>query len=167
MIKPGFLMLEFLLYFMLAITVTVLTLNWVMVTHVQTTRCIQQTTTTSTLTAVHNLLVRELRSAPVHTSLWKLLEPNFIVWSAGKYDIGWQVQNNVLKRYKGTYNSANQTWHNSSMSIIAENISDILITPQYCDANNTILRSMKCILNSLDASYQKEYEISILNGMFL
>ncbi|HZW61533.1 MAG TPA: hypothetical protein VFF04_04890 [Candidatus Babeliales bacterium] len=167
MIKPGFLMLEFLLYFMLATMVTVLTLNWVMVTHVQTARCVRKTITADALAAAHGVLLRELRTAPVQTSSWKVISHNAIVWPAGNYDIGWYIQNNILKRYTGIYNSVSQTWHKRSVSIVAEDVSDITITPCYRDASNGVIRSVACRLKTLDGSYQKEYEVSLINGRFL
>jgi type II secretory pathway component PulJ len=109
---PGFTLIELLIY--LALLAWIGHLLFSLLGAFARTRAIEGRTVTGQVQALvgFNLLVRDIRRAPVREELWKKQEPHECIWHDEKStkDIGWCREDNCLVRVTGFYNKSEGLW---------------------------------------------------------
>ena len=73
-----------------------------------------------------DLFVRDIRMQPIKQ--WKLIQPDYLIWNNGEYDIGWYYHDNKVERIEGTYENK---WKKKRTSIVAASLNNAVFTVDY------------------------------------
>jgi hypothetical protein len=127
--KKGFLLIECCVYLAICAILTVTIMHWITQTVSEAGRSVQSTDRALTNILVHDVLARDLQSAPSNRVAWVETKPHYIVWKMNESNaIGWYVVNGgQLVRKEGVYNAALQQWGKHHTSTVTYGVRDFLI----------------------------------------
>lgn len=126
--KKGFLLIECCVYIAICAMLTITIMRWITQTVAEAGRTIQSTDRAMMNILVHDVMVRDLHTAPSNPLAWLEAQPDHIVWKTDAgIMIGWSVHNTQLIRKEGNYNSQLHQWGKHHTSIIAHGIAQFRV----------------------------------------
>lgn len=127
--KKGFLLIECCVYLAICAILTVTIMRWIAQTVSEAGRSVQSTDRALTNVLVHDVLTRDLQSAPNNRVAWVEVKPDHIVWKITENNaIGWYVINGgQLVRKEGVYNTAVQQWGKHHTSTVTYGVTSFVI----------------------------------------
>jgi|SRR5579859_3202908 len=122
--KNGFTVIEFLVYFMLTVMLTMLLNQAALYIHQHTkSHMVYCSTWLQAMTAI-DLLSQDVETSSYESVLWKKLsEHELIMPGQRQVDIGWSVYKNNLVRIVGSFNKHLNTWHHKRRTIVLKGVS--------------------------------------------
>jgi hypothetical protein len=120
--KPGFLLMEFSVYFFLLVLLATF-IGSFMVT-AQRTGKKQRAEHYALLNSwfAADRFVTDIRQAPMSEKEWKKMDQDCLVWRHKANEIGWVVEDSVLYRVEGTWHDATQSWGKHTKNLVAQKI---------------------------------------------
>lgn len=73
-----------------------------------------------------DLFVRDIRAQSVKQ--WKIIQPDYLIWNNGEYDIGWHYHDNKVERIEGVYQNK---WKKKRTSVVVASLKDAVFTVDY------------------------------------
>lgn len=152
MIKQGFSMVEFLIYFCLLAMLSMLLMDFAVSLHTRIAQLGKKNAAYVALSAAHDSFAYALKTSPSDLSRWKKIEKNEHIWCVeNDSDIGWKFENGSLLRLEGEYNQHAQAWQRVTKSLTANNLVSCIIQLIFSEENNDRVQSVSIELkNKLD-----------------
>lgn len=121
-VRRGFLLIEFIIYF--AVATTLFTVSFQAVSSLYL-RMLGQSTFVNRLTEWHcaqDVFARDVQRAPCQRWLFKKVTEQSLIWAQGNEDIGWILEDGTLMRYAGTYDVVKQEWKKKVKSLVVQDV---------------------------------------------
>jgi len=127
-LTKGFLLLECCIYIAICALLTLTIMQWLTRTIYETGRAIQVADKTMLQSLAHDVMMRDMQSAPGKRTEWIAIAPDYVVWKTNQNAaIGWYLHGANLVRKEGNYNEQLQQWGEHHSSVIAQGITRMQI----------------------------------------
>ncbi len=156
----GFSLIEAMIY---CTVLAILVMTWfhgMITSHVAFARESERITQLSNLYAAQDILRHDIRQASAHVDAWKKQSDSEIIWHVHKADVGWVLQDGVLLRIEGNYDSKQKKWHDKKQSIALFDVSQVSFV-KHGDKN--YIKSITCQL-TLHNKEKIDIHMALCNG---
>jgi hypothetical protein len=125
--KKGFLLLECCVYLMICAILTVTIMRWLTQTAAEAGRVVESTDRSVMSNLVHDVLMRDIQTAPNNRAAWLCINADQIVWKMNdSTTVGWYNQKNQLIRKEGTYDAIRKEWGKHHTSTIGYGVTTFM-----------------------------------------
>lgn len=123
--QKGFCLISFLVYSLCSLFVLCTAIQWFIFMHKTITRQLAHNQAMIELHVVHDLLVRDIKSARSHNNHWHVLQDKAFIFERMQGDIciGWSLKDDLLIRNEGRYDKDEKKWKDFSQVIVLSMVS--------------------------------------------
>lgn len=123
--QKGFCLISFLIYALCSFFIVCIAIQWFICIHKTIIKQLAHSQALIELHIVHDLLVRDIKSAKSHKQYWYITEDKEFIFEhmQGDICIGWQLKDDLLIRREGRYDQHEKKWKDSSHVTILSLIS--------------------------------------------
>lgn len=148
-LRPGISLVECLLYVMLTTMVIMLSMSWIAQSHAKLITLNASNDAYMSVCALQDLLARDLRSAPSNCDAWKEVSPGVYVWRTEQGDLGWELQDEQMRRIEGIYDEHAKKWGKHHTSVIANGVYSFTLALRKSKGDNVMQwEAVQILINS-------------------
>lgn len=159
--KPGFFLVELLVYISLSSLFFVLLFQLTSYKHNNNKSLINVNSHRASASMALDLLTNDLRQSTSNPFYWRVRSNNTLIWRHDQNDIGWAQEGNKLYRIDGIYNSKTNTWVKKTKSLALLNVKRFHV--EYGTSLKIIYITLEVILEKTTFILQKS--IAPRNGL--
>ena len=124
--QKGFCLISFLVYSLCSFLLLCTAIQWFICIHKTIIKQLAHNQAMIELHVVHDLLMRDIRSAKSHKNYWHIAEDKAFIFDRMQGDIcvGWYLKDDLLMRNEGRYDKNEKKWKDFSQVIVLSTVSD-------------------------------------------
>lgn len=120
--SSGFTLIELLIYISLLAGIALATSSWVVHIWGSFMRQSKQGSLLMAMHCAHDVMLRDMRTAPKDRAAWKKIDSATVVWKAAHNDIGYIWDGTTLTRIEGNFDECSDEWHSTTKSVLLKPI---------------------------------------------